>query len=202
MFAAPRRSIAIAALSGALTVPSPASASPFTDAVETAVFSLCPGLRSGEISPERPRALTHLGYRRTPEVEEDWADAEDGAPFIFVRAVDGTTVAYWPYPQACNVIFRGDQADAALAQVKARISRQPRVYRRVPEAEWSSEQGRHEAWRLGRRGSICLTTVSPSRGGEPMSHEVSFEPFPPLHPGLVLSGCTPARAPQIGGSPS
>src|SRR5688500_12261901 len=134
MSAAPCRVLAFAALAAAL--PSPALASLYTDAVETAVFRLCPDLRSGRISGEHPTELTRLGYRRTPEVEEDWTDAEDGAPFIFTRGreADAVTVAYWPYPQLCNVIFGGERAAAALAQVKARIARAPRVYRRVPAA--------------------------------------------------------------------
>jgi len=127
MSAAPCRVLAFAALAAAL--PSPALTSPYTDTVATAVFRLCPGLRSGRISAEHPTELTRLGYRRTPEIEEDWADAEDGAPFIFTRGreADAVTVAYWPYPQLCNVIFGGERAAAALAQVKARIARAPRV---------------------------------------------------------------------------
>ena len=201
MFAVPRRAVAVAALAAAL--PSPALASPYTDAVETAVFTLCPRLQSGQISPRRPTALTRLGYRRTPEIEEDWTDAEDGAPFIFTRGsgADAVTVAYWPYPQLCNVIFGGDRATAAMAQVKARIARAPRVYRRVPAAEWSSEAGRHEAWRVVRRPPMCLAIDTPAAEGELMSYEVSFEPLPPLQPALAISACAPARAPQTGRSP-
>ena len=82
MSAAPCRVLAFAL---AAALPAPAFASLYTDAVETAVFRLCPALRSGRISGEHPTELTRLGYRRTPEVEEDWTDAEDGAPYIFVR---------------------------------------------------------------------------------------------------------------------
>lgn len=188
---------AIAFGSLATALPTPALASTYADAVETAVFSLCPDLRSGRISPEQLGELTRLGYRRTPEVEEDWADVEDGAPFIFVRGseTDAIKLAYWPYPQLCSVIFDGDQGAAALAQVRARISREPRAYRYVEEASWASQTGRHDAWRVARRRPMCLAIDTPARGGD-TGYEVTYEPLPPRHPGLALSSCAPAHAPQ------
>lgn len=164
------------------------------------MFRLCPALRGGSISPERPAGLTRLGYRRTPEAEEDLADAEDGVPFIFARGSEGDSIrlAYWPYPELCSVTFGGDQAAAAVARVKARILRQPRVYRRVAAAAWSSDAGRHEAWRVVRRVPSCLSIDSPAAGEDPGNYDVSFEPLHPVQPAIAISACAPARAPQPG----
>ena len=196
MFASRRRAIVLAVLSAAL--PATALASPLSDAVETAVFDLCPRLQAGRLSAERPTELTRLGYRRTPELEEDRADVEDGVPFLFVRGreTDAVTLAYWPYRQLCVVRFGGNQGNAALAQIRARIAREPRVYRRVADAEWLSDAGRHEAWRVVRRRALCLAIDSPAADREPMSHEVSYEPLPPLQPALAVSACAPQHAPQ------
>lgn len=196
MFASSRRAIVLALLSAAQATP--VLASPQSDDVETAVFDICPRLQAGRLSAERPTELTRLGYRRTPELEEDRADAEDGVPFIFVRGREthAITIAYWPYPQLCVVRFGGNQSEAALVQIRARIAREPRVYRRVAAAEWLSEAGRHEAWRVVRRRALCLAIDSPAADREPMSHEVSYEPLPPLQPALAVSACAPQRAPQ------
>ena len=194
MFAVPFRAIAVAACAAAL--PAPAFASPFIDGVETAVFTLCPRLDARLISPERPLELTRLGYRRLAEMEEDWTDAEDGAPFIFRRGrgAQEVTLAYWPYPRLCSVTFGGDEAAAAAARVRARLAREPRRYRREPAGDRASQDGRRETWRVVRRAPLCLAIETPARAEEPMSYGVSYEPLPPLHPGLAISSCAPESA--------
>ncbi|HYD37577.1 MAG TPA: hypothetical protein VEA60_08185 [Allosphingosinicella sp.] len=161
------------------------------------MFDICPALHDGRISAERPGALTRRGYRRTPEVEEDWADAEDGAPFVFARGQgdETVTIAFWPYPRLCSVGFGGDDAASAVARVKTRIARERRLYRRVPEAAWTMEGIRHEAWRVERRVPMCLAIDTPDGEDAPLRYEVSYEPLPPLHPGMVRSACAPAAAP-------
>ena len=189
MFAAPCRILACVALAAAL--PAPALASPYTDTVETAVFSLCPALHGGQISPDRPAALTRLGYRRRAEVEEDWSDAEDGAPFVFTRGrgAEAVTIGYWPGPQICSVDFRGRQAPAAAAQVRARLARAPLVYRRTAASHALWEDGRREAWRVAGRVPLCLSIDTPGREPDPGSYEIMAEPFPPLHPAVDISAC-------------
>jgi hypothetical protein len=56
-----RLTLAIAVLA-ASAAPAPLLASPHSDAVETAVFELCPRLRAGTILGRHPTALTRLGY--------------------------------------------------------------------------------------------------------------------------------------------
>jgi hypothetical protein len=191
MSAAPR--LVLVAAACAASLPSPALASPFTESVETAVFSLCPGLRSDRISPDNPSELTRFGYFRTPEMEDDWSDVEDGAPYIFTRGrgAEAVTIAYWPFPELCSVGFGGRQAAAAAARVKARLVRESRLYRREPAGDRASDGGRRETWRVLRRNPLCLAIDTPARQGEPMSYEVSYEPLPPLHPGFAISACAP-----------
>ena len=191
MFAAPCRILACFVL--ALALPAPAFASPYADTVETAVFNLCPALHGGQISPDRPAALTRLGYRRRPELEEDWADAEDGAPFVFARGRGGAavTIGYWPDPQICSVDFRGRQAPAAAARVQARLARAPSVYRRVAASHALWEDGRRLSWRVAGRVPLCLSIDTPGREPEQGSYEIVSEPFPPLHPAVDISACAP-----------
>ena len=194
MFAAPCRVAAFALL--AVAFPSPALATPYIDAVETAVFDLCPGLRSGRVSAERPRALTRAGYRRTPELEEDQADAEDGVPYLFVRAGNAEVIrlALWPHPQICIVTFAGREAEAAAARVRARLARSPRRYLRVPAADWVRESARHEAWQVIGPPSLCLSVDSPGGLEEPPSFDIWYQPDPPLQPAISLSMCDPIEA--------
>ena len=188
MFASPR-SILLLAVSAAL--PAPATASPYTDTVEAAVFSLCAGLRDGRIAPGNPTELTRLRFFRTPEVEEDWSDAEDGAPYVFRygRGTGAVTLGWWPAPQLCSVGFRGSQAAAAAARIKARVARMPAVYRPVPAAQAAWEGGRREVWRVAGRAPLCLSIDTPGREGEELSFDVSLEPLPPRNPAITLSAC-------------
>lgn len=191
--ALPRLSLVALALSATAT-PAPLLASPHSDAVETAVFDLCPRLRAGRILGRHPTALTRLGYRRVREEEDDETDAEDGAPFIFRlgRGADAITLKYWGFPELCSVTFGGDDADSAAAQLRARIAREPALYTRIPEAEWTSEAGRNEAWRVTRPATACLT-MGPVLWPEPAQrYAVSLEPLPVLHPGMAISSCNPA----------
>lgn len=192
MSAAPRFVLAVAACAAAL--PSPASASPYTDQIEAAVFSLCPGLRDGRISPDNPDQLNRLGYFRTPEIEEDQADAEDGVPFLFTRGrgAEAVTIGYWPVPELCSVTFGGRQSAAAVTRVKARMADQPRLYQPANEARWELDGARHEAWRVVRPSAMCLAIDTPT-GGEETDYVISIEPLPVLHPGMALSSCDPAR---------
>jgi len=201
MPALPRLSLVALALA-ASAAPAPAVASPFTDAVETAVFDLCPRLRAGTIQGRHPTALTRLGYRRVREEEDDLTDAEDGAPFLFRRGrgAAAITLAYWGFPELCDVTFGSDEAEAAAAQLRARIAREPQLYSRIPEAEWTSEAGRNEAWRIARPAPGCLT-MGPVLWAEPARrYSVSQEPLPVLHPGLAVSACETASRPQLGQS--
>lgn len=193
MSAAPRLVVALAACVAPL--PAPAFASPYTDSIETAVFSLCPALRSERISPDNPTELTRLGYFRRPELEEDQADAEDGVPYLFTRGrgAEAVTIGYWPVPDLCSVSFNGRQAAAATARIKARMAAQPRLYRPVAEARWELSNTRHEAWRVAGRSTTCLAVDTPV-GGEGTEYVVTIEPLPVLHPGVILSSCDPARA--------
>ena len=193
MFAAPCRILACAAL--AIAQPAPAFASPYTDTVETAVFNLCPALSGGQISPDRPAALTRHGYRRRPGVEEDWSDAEDGAPFVFTRGrgAEAVTLGYWPGPQICSVAFGGRQASAAAARVRARLARAPLAYRRMAASHALWEDGRREAWLVAGRVPMCLSIDTPGREPEPGSYEIMSEPFPPLHPAMDISACASDR---------
>ena len=194
MSAAPRLGLALAAC--ATVLPAPAASSPYTDSIETAVFNLCPALRSGRISPDNPNELTRLGYFRTPELEEDQADAEDGMPYLFTRGrgTGAVTIDYWPYPQYCSISFGGRQAAAAVARVKARMAREPRVYRRAAEADWELDGVRHEAWQVVRRSNMCLAIETPG-GTNPNLYSISYEPLPVIHPGVVRSACASATAP-------
>jgi len=194
MSAAPCRVLAFAALAAAL--PSPALASPYSDAVETAVFELCPGLRNGQISPERPTSLTRAGFRRTPEVEEDEADAEDGVPFLFARGAgaEAVTVGYWPVIDSCSVRFSGEQSAAAVAQVKARLAREARRFRRYAAGDRSWDFGRRETWRVVRGARSCLSIETPGRQGDPLSYNVSYEPLIPLQPQMFIASCAPAQS--------
>ena len=195
MSAAPCRVLAFAALAAAL--PAPALASLYTDAVETAVFGLCPALRSGRISGEPPTELTRLGYRRTPEVEEDWTDAEDGAPYIFVRGNGAGVVrlAYWSFPELCSVQLEGSEGAAAVARVKARMAREPRVYRRATPNDSPLDDVGVEAWRVFQRRAMCLAIISPERNDRREGFEILLQPFPPLHPGMSNTLCAPAPPP-------
>lgn len=189
MFAAPRFLLFVVA--GVAALPAPASASPYTDTVDTAVFNFCPGLRNGWIAPGNPTELTRLRFFRAPELEEDWSDAEDGAPYVFRygRGAGAVTLGWWPGPQLCSVGFQGSQAEAAAARVKARLARQPAVYQPVPAAQAAWEGGRREAWRVAGRAPSCLAIDTPGRGGEALSYEVSLEPLPPRNPAITLSAC-------------
>jgi hypothetical protein len=193
----PRLSLVIAAIA-AWAAPAPLLASPHSDAVETAVFDLCPRLRAGTILGRHPTALTRLGYRRVREEEEDETDAEDGAPFIFRlgRGADAITLRYWAFPELCSVVFGGDAAASAAAQLRTRIAREPLLYQRVAEAERTSEAGRNEAWRVARPTPACLT-MGPVLWPEPARrYAVSLEPFVSLHPGMAISACDPASIPH------
>jgi len=192
MTAAPRFILALAACTA--LQPAPAFASPYTDNIETAVFSLCPALRSGQIIADNPTELNRLGYFRTPELEEDQADAEDGVPYLFTRGrgAEAVTIGYWPVPEACSVTFNGRQAAAAVTRVKARLAGQPRLYRPAAEARWEMSGTRHEAWRVAGRSTTCLSIDTPV-GSEAAEYVVSIEPLPVLHPGVILSSCDPAQ---------
>jgi len=72
MFAAPRFLLFVVA--GVAALPAPASASPYTDTVDTAVFNFCPGLRNGWIAPGNPTELTRL---RFAQMGTRWAAACD-----------------------------------------------------------------------------------------------------------------------------
>jgi hypothetical protein len=193
MSVAPRLLLVLAACAAA---PPPAFGSPYTDSIETAVLSLCPMLRSGRISPDNPDELTRLGYFRTPELEEDQADAEDGVPFLFTRGrgAEAVTIGYWPYPQYCSVSFGGHQAAAAVARIKARMEREPRIFRRAAEADWELDGVRHEAWQVVRRSDMCLAIETPA-GTDPDRYSITYEPLPVLHPGVVRSACAPSTSP-------
>ena len=195
MSAAPVRAF-VCLVAAAPLAPAPALASPYTDAVETAVFSLCPQLRSGRIVADDPSALAALGYFRAPEVEDDMTDAEDGAPIVFRRGrgLAAITVAYWPSPQLCSVRFAGRQAAAAAERVRARVTATPQTYRPEPAAGYVLGDVRHEAWRVAGRRSACLAIDGPTAESGTTTYNVNLEPLSPLHPAVSLSACAPADA--------
>ena len=190
------RPVAACLLLAATLRPTPALASPYTDAVETAVFTLCPQLRSGRIAADDPSDLARLGYFRVREVEADMTDAEDGAPVVYRRGRGEAAIeiGYWSYPQLCSVRFAGRQAAAAAERVRARLAAAPQTYRREPAADYALEDVRHEAWRVAGPQAACLAIDAPTVESTTATHDVQIEPLPPLHPGLSLSGCAPATA--------
>ena len=195
MSAAPFRAFACLLLAAPLG-PAPALASPYTDAVETAVFRLCPQLRSGRIIADDPSALAALGYFRIPEVEDDMTDAEDGAPVVFRRGrgLGAITIAYWSFPQLCSVSFAGRQAAAAAERIRARLAANARTYRPEPAAGYVLGDVRHEAWRVADRETACLGIDAPTDESGTTTYDVNLEPLPPLHPGMSISACAPTDA--------
>ena len=189
------RPVLFVAVVAAAVGPVPLVASPYTDAVETAVFTICPQLRAGMVAAEQePGALARLGYWRQRDLEEDWTDAEDGAPFVFRRGrgVGAVTIGYWAYPRLCSVSFAGRQAAAAAERLRARLSAAPRTYRREPAADYVLGDVRHEAWRVAGVDSACLAIDGPTADSTTTTYDVRLEPLPPLHPGLAMSACAPA----------
>ena len=193
MSATPLRMVAFILFATAI-VPGPAIASPYTDAVETAVFTICPQLRAGLIAAEQePGVPATLGYRRQRDLEEDWTDAEDGAPFVLRRGrgVGAVTIGYWPSPRLRSVNFAGRQAAASAVRIRARLSAS-RTYRREPAADYVLGDVRHEAWRVSGAESACLAIDAPTADSPTTTYDVRIEPLPPLHPGLAMSACAPA----------
>ena len=189
------RALAVLALATGLSSCVPAS--PYTDAAETAVFDLCPALRDGRISGHHPAALTRHGYRRRVELEEDEGDAEDGAPFIFIRGTGAEEIVihYWGYPDRCEVSFSVEQGADALAHVRERLARESRRYRPVPSARWTSRDGWRRSWLVSGPVPMCLDLGGGYFDGQPTGYGVSYEPYPVLHPGMANSSCDPYRGP-------